>query len=178
MSQRPLLVGAGAFLLAAVAVGLVWPMTVDPVTVRRLEGGFSTDELALAQQFDNDGWFMVLGAVVCGVLGLVLATFARLDELVTVALVPAAALVAALVAAHVGTWAGPDDPARVLAASETGGTAEDTVEVRSAGAYLAWPGGALLGVLAAYSLPTWHPRGTPLRRSPGTGDASSSDGPA
>lgn len=178
MTRTSLLVGAGAFLLTAVVVGLVWPSTVDPVTVERLDGGFSTGELALTEQFDNDGWFMILGAAACGVLGLVLTLLSRLDELATVALVPAAALLAALLAAQIGTWAGPEDPAGVLAAAETGGTAQDTVQVRSTGAYLAWPGGALVGVLAALSLPAWHARRTPLRRSGDSGDASSREGPA
>ena len=137
----------GVFLLVAVAVGLVWPHLVGDVTVTRTQQGTVIGEADLGQRFDNDAWYVILAGVSGLVLGVVLTAWRRTDEVVTVLVVVAAALLAAWVSAKVGTWAGPEDPARVLADADVGATALDQVTVTSSAAYLVWPITATAGAL-------------------------------
>ncbi len=58
--------------------GLLWPHLVDPVLFTRTSDGISSDETALARQFDADGWYVVLAAVGAAVAG---ATTAVADAL-------------------------------------------------------------------------------------------------
>lgn len=164
---RPLLVDlgviVGVFLLAGVATGVVWPLLVDPVTVTRGELGISTGEVALAEQFDNDGWYSVLAGG-CGlVLGLVLMAWRRTNEVVSLLAVVGGAFLAAWVSAEVGSLLGPDNPDEVLATAELGATATDVVVLSAEAAYFVWPIAAVLGAL----LVLWSPPGQRLLGRPG-----------
>jgi hypothetical protein len=137
----------GVFLLAGAAAGALWPQLVDPVTVTRTDFGLVTDEVGLARRFDNEGWYAVLGG--CGglLLGVLLTAWRRTDEVVTVLVVVAGALLAAFVSARLGTWSGPDDPERVLADAASGTTAPAQVRLAAEAAYLVWPAAALVGAV-------------------------------
>ena len=143
----------GSFLLAAVAVGLLWPQLVDPVTVTRTGAGTVIGEAELAQRFDNDAWYAVLAAAAGLVLGIGLTAWRRTHEVVTVLLVAAAACLAAWVSAAIGTWAGPEDPERILARGAMGVTAPEQVRVDASAAYLVWPTAAVAGALVVL----WRP---------------------
>jgi MFS superfamily sulfate permease-like transporter len=143
----------GGFLLAAVAVCLVWPQLVDPVTVTRTEVGTVVGEAELGQRFDKDAWYVVLAAVAGLVLGIALTAWRRSHEVATVLLVAAAACLAAWISAVVGTWAGPEDPERLLARAEVGTTAPEQVRVDAPAAYLVWPIAAVTGALVVL----WRP---------------------
>jgi hypothetical protein len=143
-----------AFAVAAVVVGAVWPHVVDPVLVTRTKNGLLTDEIALADRFDDVGWYTLLSGGVSLVLGAVLLLRRRTDEVVTVLVVVAAACLAAWLTARLGTWWGPDDPQQVLAHAEVGATAPDRVVLRADAAYLVWPIAALVGaVVVLWSRP-------------------------
>jgi hypothetical protein len=164
---RPLLVDLGvivtAFLVAGVLTGVVWPQLVDPVTVTRGELGLSTGEVALAERFDNDGWYAVLAGG-CGlVLGIVLTTWRRTHEVVTLLGVVAGAFLAAWLSAEVGTLMGPDSPETVLANAEIGATAPDVVMVSADAAYFVWPIAAVVGTMIVL----WSPPGHRLLERPG-----------
>lgn len=161
------LVTLGAFVLGGLVVGLLWPQVVDPVLVTRNEFGILSDEVALANQFDNDGWYTLLGGG-CGLLlGVVLTAWRRTDELVTFLVVVAGAFVAAWLSARVGTALGPDDAEEVLARAAVGTTVPDQVVLSSDAAYLVWPIAAVAGAL----LVLWSPWGRRLldrgREGPG-----------
>jgi hypothetical protein len=146
-----ILVVLGSFLLAGVAAGLLWPHLVEPVLVSRTDAGISTDELALAHRFSNDGWYAVLAAVGGLGLGLVTTAWRRTHEVVTLLVVVAGALLAALVSAQLGHLLGPEDPDIVLAGAEAGATAPDVVRVTAEAVYLVWPIAALVGALLVLS---------------------------
>lgn len=141
------------FLAVGVLSGAIWPQLVDPVTVTKGELGLTTSEAALAERFDNDGWYSVLAAG-CGlVLGLVLSAWRRADEVVTLLGVVAGASLAAWLSAHVGTLVGPDDPHQVLATAPVGATAPGMVSVSSTAAYFVWPISAVIGAMVVL----WSP---------------------
>jgi hypothetical protein len=135
------------FLLVAVVVGVIWPHLVGTVTVTRTDSGTVIGEADLAHRFDNDAWYVVLGAASAFVLGIVLTAWRRSNEVVTVLAVVAGALLASWVSAEVGAWAGPEDPQKVLAHAKVGDTAPDQVMVASNAAYLVWPIAAAAGAL-------------------------------
>ncbi len=145
----------GAFLVAGIAAGVLWPVLVDPVVVTRTELGLSTDEVALSNRFSNDGWYAVLGGVLGLGLGLGLTAWRRTHEVVTLLVLVAGALLATLVSAQLGRWLGPDDPNRALADAAIGASAPDVVRVSAEGVYLVWPIAAVAGALIVL----WGPAG-------------------
>jgi MFS family permease len=149
-----------AFLLVGALAGLVWPHLVDPVVVTRAPDGVASDEVALAERFDNDGWYMVLAGG-CGLLlGLVLTIWRRTHEVVTLLAVVAGAFLAAWVMAGIGRLVGPEDPERVLADARVGTTASGVVTVTAEGAHYVWPIAAVIGALIVL----WSPPGQRLLR--------------
>src|SRR3712207_3480995 len=108
---------------------------------------FRSDEVALAHQFDDDGWYVVLAAVAGALAGGVLMLRRTRDPVVTVLLLVAGAAAAAWVMARVGTAVGPPDPTTLLARADPGTTADAQVEVHAIAAYVVWPIAALFGAV-------------------------------
>jgi hypothetical protein len=143
----------GAFLVAGLVAGVVWPHLVHPVNVTRTSVGILTGELDLSHRIDNDGWYSVLAAVGGLALGIVLTLWRRTHEVVTVLLITSGAFLAAWVSAVVGTALGPGDPQTALAHAAVGATAPDRVTVSAHAAYLVWPIAAVVGAV----LVLWPP---------------------
>lgn len=151
----------GAFALAGLAAGVLWPHLVRPVTVTRTNAGIVTGELDLSHRIDNDGWYSVLAAVGGLVLGVVLVLWRRSNEVVTVLLVTSGSFLAAWLSAVLGTALGPGDPQKALAHAAVGATAPDRVTVSAHAAYLVWPIAAVVGAVVVL----WRPF-TPRTRAP------------
>lgn len=152
-----------AFGLVAVLAGLIWPRLVDPVVVTRTEAGTATGEVAIAERFDNDGWYAVLAGGLGLVLGVALTAWQlhrRRDEVSALTAVVLGAALAAWLMSRVGTAVGPPDPATVLAEADVGATALDQVRVTARAAYLVWPIAAVLGALLVF----WRPADSRPRR--------------
>lgn len=137
----------GLFLLAGVLAGILWPHLVDPVLVQRNKAGISTGEVALSNRFSNDGWYSVLGGVGGLLLGAVAVAWRGTHEVVTLLVVTAGAMLAALVSAWLGHRLGPEDPNLALADAAVGATAPDVVRVTANVVYLTWPIAAVVGAL-------------------------------
>jgi hypothetical protein len=167
---RDVVVVLGAFLVAGIVVGLVWPRLVDPVTVVRTEVGLSTGEVALARQFGQDAWYSLLGGGVALVLGVVLTWRRRAHEAVTLVAVALGALLAAGISSVIGTATGPEAAEVVLADAEVGATAPDQVRVTADAAYLAWPLAAVLGAVVVLWAPSAGGREPAARDQGHTGD--------
>lgn len=153
----------GTFLVAGAVAGVLWPQLVEPVTVTRNEFGLVIDEVGLARRFNNDGWYALLGGAGGLLLGTVLTLWRNAHEVVTVLVVTAGAMVAALVSARVGTWLGPDAPEQVLEGAPQGATAAAQVQLASSAAYLVWPVAALTGAVVVLWTSTRFDR-DPTRR--------------
>jgi hypothetical protein len=158
---RDVVVVLGAFLVAGVAVGLLWPQVVEPVTVTRNDFGLETGEVALAHRFDHDAWYALLGGGAALLLGVGLTLWRRAHETATLVTVVLGALLAAWVSSVVGTATGPEAAEVVLADAEMGASAPDQVLVTADAAYLAWPLAAVLGAVVVL----WAPQGRGRERS-------------
>jgi hypothetical protein len=141
------LVVLAAALLLGLVTGVLWPQLVDPVTVTRTEAGLVRDEVALAEQFDAEGWYSVLAALGGFLLGIVMLAWRRTDEVVTLLAVVAGALVASWLSAEVGSALGPADPARVLADAGEGATADAALSLTTDAVQWVWPLFAVMGAL-------------------------------
>lgn len=146
------------FVLLAIAVGIVlgvaggylWSVVSDPpLGIVTDQGVFLVEEAAYDQQSTMTLWFLVTGAGL-GLLGGLLAGWRGARYGVTsVIAVLALSAVAAAVAAWTGIHLfGPDfDAARDAAAN--GESVTTALDVGSFVAYLGWPIGGLVGVLGA-----------------------------
>jgi hypothetical protein len=148
----------GAFLVAGLVVGLLWPQVVEPVTVSRSEVGLQTGEVALAHRFAHDAWYSVLGGGAALLLGVVLTLRRRAHEIATLVAIVLGALLAAWVASMVGTATGPEAAEVVLADADMGATAPDHVVVTASASYLAWPLAAVLGAVLVLWAPSRRER--------------------
>ena len=137
----------GVLVLLGVLAGLVWPQLVDPVVYVRTRDDVVSDEVALAEQFDDEAWYAVLAAVVGVVAGTVLSLWRRRDPLATVLLLVVGAGLAGVVMAAVGTALGPPPAVSVLEDARVGATAPDAVVLRASSAYLVWPIATLFGAV-------------------------------
>ena len=147
----------GVLLLLALAAGLLWPHLVDPVQVVLTPDGAVSDEVALAQQFDDDGWYAVLAAAGGTLAGAVLTVWRSRDPVRTVLLLAVGAFLAAWVMAQVGSAVGPPTAATAFEGARVGTTAPAPVDVHAAAAYLVWPMAALFGaVVVLWSRPESH----------------------
>ena len=138
----------GVLLLLGLAAGLVWPQLVDPVVFTRTADGIVSNEVALAEQFDADGWYVVLAATAGVLAGVVLTLWRDRDPVATVVLLLLGSCLAAWVMKEVGTALGPPDVRGVLQDAGVGTTAPDRVAVRATAAYAVWPMATLLGAVA------------------------------
>ena len=150
-SSRPLYADAavvlGVLLLLGVLAGLLWPQLVDPVLYVRAPDGVAADEVQLAEQFDDDGWYAVLAAVAGAVAGGALTLWRDRDPVATVVLLLLGACLAAGVMDLVGEVVGPPPAEVALADAPEGTTAPDAVEVRAVAAYCVWPIATLFGAV-------------------------------
>lgn len=151
---RDVVVVLASFLLAGVAVGLIWPQLVEPVTVTRSDLGLQTGEVALAHRFDQDAWYSLLGGAAALLLGAVLTRWRRAHETATLVAVLLGAVLAAWLSSVIGTATGPEAAETTLADAELGATAPDQVLVTADAAYLAWPLAAVLGAVVVLWAPS------------------------
>ena len=138
----------GVLLLLGAVAGVLWPQLVEPVVFTRTADDIVSDEVALARQFDGDGWYVVLAAVAGAVAGVVLTLWRQRDPVATVLLLLLGSCLAAWVMKELGTALGPPDVRGVLQDAEVGATAPDQVAVRATAAYAVWPMATLLGAVA------------------------------
>jgi hypothetical protein len=161
-AARPLVTDAvvvvGVLLLLAVVAGLLWPQLVEPVRYVRTRQGIVSDEVALARQFDDDGWYVVLAAVGGALAGGVLTWWRSRDPVATVLLLLVGAVAAAWVMAQVGTAVGPPSPETVLADADVGAAAAAQVQVHALAAYFVWPIAVLFGAVVVLWSRRWSPR--------------------
>jgi MFS superfamily sulfate permease-like transporter len=155
---RDVVVVLVAFLVAGVAVGLVWPQVVQPVTVTKSDFGLQTGEVALAHRFDHDAWYSLLGGGAALLLGVLLTLWRRTHETATLVAVLLGAVLAAWVSSVTGSQTGPEAAEVVLADAELGATAPDQVLVTADAAYLAWPLAAVLGAVVVLWAPSARDR--------------------
>jgi hypothetical protein len=140
-------------IIGFVALGLlgarIWFDATDlPAYLVTRDGG-SLDELQLGRSFNSPGWFLVVGLGLGLLGGLVFGAAFRRHGVVAVLAVFAGSLLASYVCYHYGVTLdqGPLGPR--LHAADPGDRVPVELTLRAVGVRLAWPIGALVGVLAA-----------------------------
>lgn len=137
----------GCYLVLGVVCGAVWWWLVQPALFTKVHGGGSMSELQLGNEFNGDGWYVVIAAVAGICSGLALTWWrSRNYLLTTLLLVPGSALAATLMAL-IGHALGPASPKVAIAAVKIGQHVPDQVSVHAWASYLVWPMGALVGAL-------------------------------
>jgi len=160
-----------AFALAGAVAGFVWERVWTPATGVVLDHEWRPDgALALQQQFSGTGWYVVVGTAAGLLLGLVATLLVDRVPLLTLVAVLAGSALAAWLMLRVGVALGPEDP-RDLAASASDGTRLPArLEVSGWSPFIAFPVGALIGLVII--LIGLGPRpGAPHVREPARDDA-------
>jgi len=146
----------GTYLVLGVLCGVAWWLLVQPGLFTKTHGGGTMSELQLGNEFNGDGWFAVIAAVVGIISGLCLTWWRSRDYLLTTLLLVPGAALAATVMALLGHALGPGNPQAALAAAQVGQHIPDQLEVHAWASYLVWPMGALVGALGVL----WSSSGT------------------
>lgn len=146
---------AGWCVLAAVAFSLggaqLWSQLADPPSATLTSQGVFFGEVELNQQSGVTLWFFVIGVGLGAVLGALTGAVGRNLGVATVLSTVVVCFVVAAASAWLGIKVlGPDEQAE-LAATTLGGSVTAKLAVSTVVAYLGWPIGGLLGVLAAVS---------------------------
>lgn len=137
----------GTYLVLGVLCGVAWWLLVQPALFTKVHSGGTMSELQLGNEFNGDGWYAVIAAVVGIVSGLCLTWWRSRDYLLTTLLLVPGAALAATVMVLVGHALGPGDPQAALAAAHVGQHIPDQIQVAGWATYLVWPMGALVGAL-------------------------------
>jgi hypothetical protein len=135
------------YLVLGVACGVVWWLLVEPALFTKVHGGGTMSELQLSKEFNGDGWYAVIAAVVGISSGLVLTWWRSRDYLLTTVLLVPGSVLAAAVMAFVGHALGPGNPDAALATVQVGQHVPDQISVAAWATYLVWPIGVLVGAL-------------------------------
>ncbi len=153
-NQTVFVIGAilGGLVAAAVAA-LGWAYLANPPTALVTRRGvFITGEANYNQQVSVTLWFLLIGVVLGFVCGLVLAWLGRSRGVAVVVAVLLLCAAASGVSAWLGVGVfGPDLDAQ-LAGARVGDLVTSELSITSEVAYLGWPMGGMLGVLAGIAL--------------------------
>lgn len=137
----------GWFVAAGAIAAVAWWQLAQPAHFTRTAQGAAMDQIELAKQFGNEGWYAATGAVAALVSGIGLMAWRTRDPLATVLLTTLGAVLAAGVTLLLGRWLGPGDPEAALRHAKVGAGVPVRLDVSAHSVMLVWPTAALIGVL-------------------------------
>lgn len=136
---------AGA--LAGVVWEWIWSPTIGVVVDHQWTAG---DALGLQHQFSGTGWYVVVAAVAGLVAGIAVTLLTDRIPLLTLAGVVVGSVLAAWLMLQVGTALGPPDPATAARSAADGTRLPDHLAVSGRSPFIAFPVGALLGLVLVF----------------------------
>ncbi|MFC7497530.1 MULTISPECIES: hypothetical protein [unclassified Nocardioides] len=139
------LAAAGA--LAGVVWEWVWSPTVGVVVDHQWT---AKDALGLQHQFSGTGWYVVVAVVAGLVAGVAVTLVADRVPLLSLLAVVVGSVLAAWVMLLVGGALGPPDPETVARAADDGTRVPDDLTVSGLSPFIAFPVGALLGLVLVF----------------------------
>lgn len=141
------------FAVAGAAVGWAWFRLWDPPLGAVQDGEWLyLDFPAVESEFSATAIYVVLGALVGLLLGVVAAVSCRASELVTLVAVTAGSALAAYLAHRTGLGLSAPDPTVLAATAPEGTELPGRIEVGGRSPFVAWPVGALIGLATTYFL--------------------------
>lgn len=155
---RAVLVVLLALAVGALA-GVVWEWVWTPPSGIAYQGRFVLDENGLPAEFSGTGWYVVVAAAAGLLLGAATALTTRDREVATLVVLAVASVLAGWVMFHVGHDLGPADPRAIASGAKDLTAIDGDLRIDGAGlhprpwaldspAFVAFPGGALLGFAA------------------------------
>lgn len=132
------------FALGGLAAGVAWEAWWEPATGVVVDGELRFDIEGLGREFAAPATFAVVSLAAGLLLGVLAVLLAGRDELLTLAVVVAGAVLAAVVTWQTGERLGPPDPAPLIAAAADGDRVAEPLELGSPGLLALWPLGSLL----------------------------------
>ncbi|MDF1603087.1 hypothetical protein [Nocardioides sp. YIM 152315] len=136
---------AGA--LAGVVWEWAWSPTIGVVVDHQWTAG---DALGLQHQFSGTGWYVVVAVVAGLVAGIAVTLLADRVPLLTLAAVVIGSALAAWVMLVVGSALGPPDPDTAARTADDGTRLPDHLAVSGRSPFIAFPVGALLGLVLVF----------------------------
>lgn len=144
---RPPLLAAGAVLLAAPYVGMVWERISPTPTYVNLGGEVYLNNQDSSEFIAADGWFLILGLVL-GLISAGLAYWRWRGDLLVIAAMSGASVLASLIAREVGEAFGPAPIQQTALTLADGETIDGSITLASDGILFAWAVGILLTYLS------------------------------
>lgn len=154
MTRTPLVQLALVVVVLALAGALagaiwewIWSPTVGVVVDHRWTAG---DVLGLQHRFSGTGWYVVVAAIAGLLAGVAVTLVADRVPLLTLAAVLAGSVLAAWLMLRVGMALGPPDPAVAARTAADGTRLPDHLSVSGHSPLIAFPVGALLGLVLVF----------------------------
>lgn len=133
--------------LAGVVWEWLWSPTIGVVVDHRWSAGTA---LGLQHEFSGTGWYVVVAAVAGLLAGVGVTLVADRVPLVTLAAVVVGSVLASWLMLRVGVALGPPDPAEVARRAADGTRLPDQLSVAGRSPFIAFPVGALLGLVLVF----------------------------
>jgi len=140
----------GPAVLVGAAGGALWAWLAEPANWQVVGGRIVMTEFSSLDEFPVLLWFVAIGLVLSFGYALV-GQFVLKADWARAAWLVVGAVVASLIAWRLGIVLGPDDPRGVAATLTEGDTVPDQLSLNSIVPFIAWPIGALAGILLASS---------------------------
>lgn len=119
----------------------------------RIEGDFFVGDNDWFQQaFGVVGTYVVLGAATSVVIGVVASLVCRRSEVVTLVVVAAGSVLAAVICYRLGLALGPPDPAGLARNAADGTIIQGDLAIKQHSPFVVWPLGSLIGLTMVYFL--------------------------
>ncbi len=138
------------FALVGVLAGAVWEWVWTPPTGVALGKEFLLDGDGLRSDFSSTALYVVVASLAGLLLGVLVAVLARRHELLTLVAVAVGSVLAAWLMLRVGVLLGPPDPGRWPGRPRTTRPSSTQLQVSGRSPFVAFPGGALVGLLVAF----------------------------
>jgi hypothetical protein len=144
---RPAALAVGAVLLAAPYVGMLWERISPAPTYVNLGGEVYLNNQDSSEFIAADGWFLILGLVL-GLISAGLAYWRWRGDLLVIAAMSGASVLASLIAREVGEAFGPAPIQQTALTLVDGETIDGSITLASDGILFAWAVGILLTYLS------------------------------
>lgn len=140
-------------IVGGVAAGWIWERVWSPPSGIAYQGRWALDGTGAQHAFDGTGWYVVIGALLGIVLGLIGAFWLRRTPLLGLAVSLVGAALAAVVMWQTGHLLGPPDPHDLARSAADLTPVEGDLRVQGWSAFLAAPAGSAAARLVASLLP-------------------------